>query len=417
VRFISYIAMRYLRSRRRSGFLNRAAVIALTGITLGVAVLDLTLAIMNGFQEELQHTFVDNMPMVTVLTSEPEGFTDLGGDMDRIGAVPGVVGVAPFVRQETVISAAAAAGPARHRAAVVWGIDPDLQETVTPLRDMLFPRDSALASLRGERSAAGLVLGVELAASLYCGLGDTVVVTTPTGDLSDLGHLDAESRSYVVAGLLDTGLYDFDSRFIYMSLPDARDFFGYAPDGALGIGVKVADMMQAPAVADEIESALGRWSYHCNDWIELNANLFQWVKLEKVVMFLLLGLIFVVASFNIVGILTMMVGERSREIGILISMGARRRQIQGIFMLDGLLVGAGGVALGTLLGWLGTLYLQRVGIGLPGDVYFVDRVPVLVQTLDFVMVAGAALGVTLLATLLPSRDAARLKPMEIIRYT
>ncbi len=417
MRFISYIAMRYLRSRRRSGFLNRAAVIALTGITLGVAVLNLTLAIMNGFQEELQHTFVDNMPMVTVLTSEPEGFTDLGGDMDRIGAVPGVVGVAPFVRQETVISAAAATGPVRHRAAVVWGIDPDLQETVTPLRDMLFPRDSALASLRGERSAAGLVLGVELAASLYCGLGDTVVITTPTGDLSDLGHLDAESRSYVVAGLLDTGLYDFDSRFIYMSLSDARDFFGYAPDGALGIGVKVADMMQAPAVADEIESALGRWSYHCNDWIELNANLFQWVKLEKVVMFLLLGLIFVVASFNIVGILTMMVGERSREIGILISMGARRRQIQGVFMLDGLLVGAGGVALGTLLGWLGTLYLQKVGIGLPGDVYFVDRVPVLVQTLDFVMVAGAALVVTLLATLLPSREAARLKPMEIIRYT
>ena len=352
--------------------------------------------------------------IVTLEADTNDATTDT---FSRIGAVEGVTGVAPFVRQEVIVSSPGVSGIPRHQAGVVWGVDPDLQETVTPLRDMLFPRDSALASLRGERSAAGLVLGVELAASLYCGLGDTVVITTPTGDLSDLGHLDAESRSYVVAGLLDTGLYDFDSRFIYMSLSDARDFFGYAPDGALGIGVKVADMMQAPAVADEIESALGRWSYHCNDWIELNANLFQWVKLEKVVMFLLLGLIFVVASFNIVGILTMMVGERSREIGILISMGARRRQIQGVFMLDGLLVGAGGVALGTLLGWLGTLYLQKVGIGLPGDVYFVDRVPVLVQTLDFVMVAGAALGVTLLATLLPSREAARLKPMEIIRYT
>lgn len=417
MRFISYIAMRYLRSRRRSRFLNRAAVIALVGITLGVAVLDLTLAIMNGFQQELKHTFVDNMPMVTVLTSEPEGFADLGGTMDRIGAVEGVTGVAPFVRQETVVSAASAAGPARHRAAVVWGIDPDLQESVTPLREMLFPREPALAALRAGSDSPGLVLGVELAASLYCGLGDSVVVTTPTGDLSDLGNLGAESRGFVVSGLLDTGLYDFDSRFVYMSLPDARDFFGYPPDGALGIGVKVRDMMRAPETAAAIESALGRWSYHCNDWIELNANLFQWVKLEKVVMFLLLGLIFVVASFNIVGILTMMVGERSREIGILLSMGARRRQVQGVFVLDGLAVGAAGVALGTLLGWLGTVYLQNVGIGLPGDVYFVDRVPVLVETLDFVVVAGAALLVTLLATLLPSREAARLKPMEIIRYT
>ncbi len=416
MRFISHIALRYLKSRRRSRFLNRAAVIAVIGITLGVAVLDLTLAISNGFQAELRRTFVENMPMVTVLTSRPEGFTDLGGTIDRIGAVEGVTGVAPFVRQEVIVSSPGVSGIPRHQAGVVWGVDPDLQETVTPLAEMLFPRASSLRALRGE-GAPGIVLGVEMAAGLYAALGDTLVMTAPSGDLSDLSGVKADSRRYVLRGLLDSGLYEFDSRFVYMPLDEARDFFGYAENGALGIGVKVADMLRAPEVAERIESALGRFHFHCNDWIELNANLFQWVRLEKVVMFLLLGLIFVVAAFNIVGILTMMVGERSREIGIMLSMGARQRQIQGIFMLDGLLVGGAGVLLGTVLGWLGTVYLERVGIGLPGDVYFVDHVPVLPETADFLIVAAAALAVTLLATLLPSREAARMKPMEIIRYT
>ncbi len=417
MRFSAYIASRYLRSRRRSRFLNRVSVTAIIGIALGVLVLDLTLAIMNGFHAELRRTFVDNMPMVTVLTSDPEGFTDLGGTIDAIGAVDGVTGVAPFIRQEVIVTAHSVSGPARHRAAIVWGVDPDLQEGVTPVADHLLPRERSLSYLRGDVDGRpGLVLGGELAASLYAGLGDTVVVTAPGGEL-DLNDLRAESRRYVVAGFLSTGMYDFDSRFAYLSLGESRDFFGYPPDGALAIGVKVADMMRAPEVAEAIEQALGPYRFHCNDWVELNENLFRWVRIEKVVMFLLLGLIVLVAAFNIVGILTMMVSERSREIGILLSMGARKRQIQGIFMLDGLYVGAWGAVIGSIFGWLGTLYLDRVGIGLPGDVYFVDRVPVLPQTGDFLFVAVSALVVTLLATLLPSREAARLRPMEIIRYT
>lgn len=416
MRFAAYIAGRYLRNRGRSRLVNRVTVTAVAGITLGVMVLDLTLAIMNGLHEELRRTFIENMPMVTVVTSKPSGFSDLGATVDRIGEVPGVIGVAPFVRQEVVVTSRGRAVPTQHRAGVVWGVDPDLQESVTPLSHLVHPRERALQGLRGGRDFPGVVLGAELAASLYAGLGDTVTLTAPSGEL-DLQDMEAESRRFVVDGFLDTGLYDFDARFVYMPLAEARDFFGYPPQGATGIGVAVADMMRAPEVADAIETALGPYAFHCNDWIDLNRNLFQWVSVEKVLMFLLLGLVILVAAFNIVGILTMMVGERRREIGIMLSMGARRRQIEGIFVLDGLFVGAVGTLLGSLLGYLGYLYLDRVGIAVPGDVYFVDHVPVVAQATDFLLVGAVAMGITLLATLLPSAEAARLRPMDIIRYT
>jgi len=416
VRFAAYIAGRYLRSRRGPRFLNRVTVTAVAGIALGVMVLNLTLAIMNGFHRELRRTFVDNMPMVTVLCVRPEGFTHLGRDLDRIGQVPGVTAAAPFVRQEVIASFRLGDMPAQHVGAVVWGVDPDLQEGVTPLARHLHPVDRSLTALRGGEGPPAVVLGSELAASLYLGLGDTLVITAPRGEL-DLDAMTAENRRFVVAGLLETGMYDFDARFIYMNLDEARDFFGYAPGGATAIGVRCSDMMRAPAVADSIERALGRFDYHCNDWIDLNKNLFQWVKIEKVVMFLLLALIVLVAAFNIIGILTMMVGQRRREIGILLAMGARPGQIRGIFLVSGLVVGAVGTVLGSLLGWLGYLFLDRVGVPLPGDVYFVDHVPVAAQPTDFLLVGLVALGITLLATLLPSSEAARTRPMEIIRYT
>ncbi len=416
MRFPLYIAGRYLRSRRHSRFLNRVTLTAVAGIALGVMVLDLTLAIMNGFHAELRRTFVDAMPMVTVTTGAPEGFGALGAVIDSIGAVPGVTGVAPFVRQEALVSVRPRLGPSRHRAAVVWGVDPALQDQVTPLQHALLPRDLALAALRGDDGAPGIVLGADLATSLVAGLGDTVLVTAPSGDL-DLGDLRAESRPCVVRGFLDTGMYEFDSRFAYLPLAAARRAFGYPEGGATAIGVRTAEMMAAPAVARAIEAKLGPRSFRATDWIALNRNLFEWIRIEKVVMFLLLALIVLVAAFNIIGILTMMVGERAREIGILLAMGARRSQVQGVFVLQGLAIGAGGTALGSLLGWLGYLYLDRVGFRLPGDVYFLDRVPVVAQAGDYLLVAAAALGITLVATLWPSREAARLRPMEIIRWT
>ena len=426
MRFSYYIASRYLRSRRHSWLVNLVSVLAVVGIVLGVMVLNLTLAIMNGFHAELRRTFVDNMPMITIRTSDPAGFTNLGAVVDTIASEPGVVGVAPFIRQEVILTTRRAYGAPRHKGAVIWGIDPALQESVTPLTKRVLPAGSALELLRPRRAGTDaepgetprILLGSELATSLVAGLRDTIVVTAPRGELDlKLDQLEAESRHYLVSGFFETGMYEFDSRFAYLGLDEARDFFGYGPQGAFGIGIKVADMMSAPVIGDHLEHRLGKNRFHAIDWISMNQNLFKWIQLEKVIMFLLLALVVVVAAFNIIGILTMMIGERSREIGILMSMGAKRRQILGIFVLDGLFLGMVGTLAGSFLAWLGALYLKKFGFELPGDVYFLDHVPVVVQGTDFLAVGGAAVLISIVFTIIPSWLAARLKPIEIIRYT
>lgn len=412
--FSGYIARRYLRSRRHSRFLSRGSFTAVTGIAIGVMVLNITLAVMNGFHAEMRRTFVENMPMISVITSEPEGFLELGSTLDRIGSVDEVTGVAPFIRQEVLVSAARNLGPPRPQAGVAWGVDPDLVDEVQPLSGYLIPEPAILASLAGGGTPRA-ILGVDLANNLYTAVGDTVILTSVNGEV-DLDDIQAVSERFVVSGFFDTGMYEFDSRFVYTGLDAGRDFFGYGPGGASLIGVKVADVMRADRVADAIADALGP-RFHATDWMELNQNLFQWIKLEKIIMALLLGMIILIAGFNIIGILTMMVGERRREIGILLAMGVERRHVMGIFLLNALWLGAIGVGVGCGLGLAGIWYLDARGVTLPGDVYFVETVPVLLQWTDFMLVAGVSLVMAVLAGLWPSWEASNLRPMEIIRYS
>jgi lipoprotein-releasing system permease protein len=411
--FAGYIARRYLRSRRHSRFLSRGSVTAIIGIAIGVMVLNITLAVMNGFHDEMRRTFVENMPMITIITSEPEGFTDLGRVMDSVGEDPEVLGVAPFIRQVGLATATRTLGPPRIKEIVAWGIDPDLVDTVQPIREYLQPV-SALEALKSPGTPR-VILGADLANSLYAAEGDTVVLTTVNGEV-DLDLIEAESRKFVVVGFFETGMFEFDSRFVYVDLVAAREFFGYPAGGASMIGVKVKDLMRADRVADRLEDDLGL-SYYATDWMALNANLFQWIKLEKIIMILLLGMIILIAGFNIIGILTMMVGERRREIGILLAMGAKRKQIMGIFLINGVWLGMVGVFFGSVIGLAGIWALHQYGIKLPGDVYFVETVPVLLQWGDFFLVAGISLLMALLAGWWPSWEASNLKPMEIIRYT
>jgi len=414
MQFAGYIAKRYLRSRRHSRFLSRGSVTAIVGIAIGVTVLNITLAVMNGFHDEMRRTFVENMPMISIITSVPEGFTDLGKVMDTVGADPDVIGVAPFIRQVGLATASRKFGPPRVKEIVAWGIEPHLVDTVQPLSGYLLPDPSVLDDLAGGE-VPHVILGADLANSLYTAMGDTVVLTTVNGEL-DLDMIKAESRKFVVVGFFETGMFEFDSRFVYVDLADARDFFSYGPGGASMVGVKVVDLMRADQVADRLEDNLG-YEYFATDWMALNANLFQWIKLEKIIMILLLGMIILIAGFNIIGILTMMVGERRREIGILLAMGAKRRQLMGIFLINGVWLGAVGVFFGSVIGLVGIWLLHRFGITLPGDVYFVETVPVLLQWGDFFLVAGISLVMALLAGLWPSWEASNLKPMEIIRYT
>jgi lipoprotein-releasing system permease protein len=412
--FSTHIARRYLRSRRHSRFLSRSSVTSIAGIAIGVFVMNVALAVMNGFSTQMHTTFVENLPMISILTSDPMGFDNLGQSMDVIGDDPDVLGVAPLIRQEVLITAGRNFGNPRHQAGVTWGIDPDLVDTVQPLSKNLEPEPAILAALYS-KDVPRIILGGDLANSLYADIGDTVVVTAPDASI-DLSQLKSESRKFVVIGYVATGMADFDARFSYIHLDVARDFFGYGPKGASLISIKVKDPMRANFVGERLEDSLGP-GFHSRDWMSLNANLFQWMKMEKIIMIILLGMIILIAGFNIVGILTMMVGERGREIGILISMGARRSQIMGIFLLNGFWLGVVGTAFGCVAGLAGIYFLDTYGIALPGDVYFVDRVPVLLQWGDFFLVAAISLVVSIMAGLWPSWEASNLKPVDLIRYS
>jgi len=412
--FAGYIARRYLRSRRHSRFLSRGSVTAIVGIAIGVTVLNITLAVMNGFHHEMRRTLVENLPMISILTSAPEGFSDLGQLMDRIGEDPEVIGVSPFIRQVGLITATRSLGPPRSKEIMAWGIEPGLVNTVQPLDKSLLPGPSVLKELQGD-GIPRVILGADLANRLYAATGDTVILTTVNGEL-DLELIEAESMQFVVVGFFETGMFEFDSRFVYVDISAAREFFGYPSGGASMIGVKVKDLMRANFVADRLEDELGS-KFYATDWMAMNANLFQWIKLEKVIMVLLLGMIILIAGFNIIGILTMMVGERRREIGILLAVGASRKRIMGVFLLTGLWLGMIGVAIGSALGLAGVWALHRFGIALPGDVYFVERVPVLLQWSDVLLVAGITVVMAVLAGWWPSWEASNLKPMDIIRDT
>ncbi|MCP4293480.1 MAG: ABC transporter permease [bacterium] len=413
MRFAYYIARRYLRSRHHSGFLNRNAVLAIMGITIGVMVLHIVLAVMNGFEAEMRRTFVENMPMVTVHSSAPEGFENLGALMDEVSEDPDVLGVSPFIRKEVIVSGGARYGDLLNKGAVVWGIDPDLVDSVQPLSKYLNPDPIILGALKS-RKVPRVILGSALANNLYSAVGDTVILTTAKGEFR-ADRMEAESRKFVVIGFFETGMYEFDSQFAYVDLQVAQEFFDYGPGGASLLGVKVVDLMKADVVSDRINDNLPQ-DYYTSNWMRLNQNLFKWIKTEKRVMFLLLGLIILIAGFNIMSILTMMVGERRREIGILMSMGTSRSQIMGIFLFNSLYLGVSGGIFGSILGMLSIAGLEKFGIPIPGDVYFLDTVPVLFMWTDFFAVVIMTLFVSLIGGLWPSFEASRFNPVEIIRY-
>lgn len=387
-------------------------MLAIIGISIGVAVLHIVLAVMNGFEAEMRRTFVENMPMVTVHSTAPEGFTELGKLMDDIAEDEDVLGVSPFIRKEAIITGGGRFGDPRNKGAVIWGIEPDLIDTVQPLSKYLIPAPEILAGLKGG-VVPRVILGSSLANNLYAAVGDTVVLTTTKGEFK-ADRIEAESRKFVVIGFFETGMYEFDSQFAYIHIEMAREFFDYGHGGASLVGVKVKDLMKADLAADRIEETLPAYHYTSN-WKRLNKELFDWIQTEKVVMFILLALIILIAGFNIVGILTMMVGERKREIAILMSMGTSRSQILGIFLINGIYQGLLGVIFGSGFGLAAIFSLEKFGFPIPGDVYFLDTVPVLIQWPDFIMVVVVTLIMSVVAGLWPSYEAARLKPMEILR--
>ncbi len=401
-----WIATRYLRTRRRSAFITLLTGISIAGVALGVTALLTVLAVMNGFENEIQTRIAGTDAHVVLLGDTQAAIQGGAGLAARAATEPGVVGAAPFTYAKAMVI-----HDGRAEGLVVKGVDLALERRVTTVARNITP---ALDSIPAVTSPPGLVLGSELAARIGAAVGDTVVLASLAADRSALGYAP-KLRRFRVAGLFSSGLYTYDSSFGFVAIPAAQSFFDLGA-GVTGVEVRLLDMFDATRAAARLLRALGDSSLHTNNWIELNRNLFTWMKLEKTVMFVILALIVLVAAFNIVSTLFMVVLEKRRDIGVLKTLGASRAVVLNVFLWEGLLIGGLGTGAGTVLGWGLIAVLKRYPfVQLPGDVYFIERLPVRPELGDFAAVILAALTLCLAAALYPAWRASLLDPVEAIR--
>ena len=400
-------------AKRKQTFVSLITLISIAGVMVGVTALIVVIAVMNGFKEDLR----DKILGVTshVVISRFDGNISKYQEVRaKVGEVSGVNAATPFIYTQVMISSRKAIS-----GAVLRGIEPKTASKVINLPKNL--RAGSLEELEAEnkpegmRSTPGIILGNELARNIGALRGDPVTVISPLGRLTPLGRVP-RSQTFRVAGIFDSGMYEYDSTIAYVSLWAAQRFLGIG-DRVTGIEVRVDDIYEADRVAKAIGKALDGYPYWSRDWMRMNKNLFSALKLEKIVMFIILTLIILVAAFNIVGTLIMVVIEKTRDIAILKSMGATRRSIMKIFMIEGAVIGLVGTLLGLLGGYtICTLLATYKFIELPSDVYYISTLPVRMNPLDVALIAVAAIVITLAASVYPAWQASRFDPAEAIRY-
>jgi lipoprotein-releasing system permease protein len=408
MRFEFFVALRYLRAKRRQAAISVVSVISVLGVMAGVCALVVALAINNGFRRELEQRLLGATADVTLLHASNDGIARYEELTERLSRLPRVVASAPALYEQVLVSS-----HSRAQGVVLKGVDPGRETRVGDLLTRL--KEGSLAGLSQEfPNADPIIVGKDLAKALGVFVGDTVLVTSPQGYLTPL-EVVPKFRHFRVVGVFDSGFYDFDATWAFTNLNAAQRLFDLAKVVSV-IQFKVDDIYQAATVAETIRQAAGR-GFETTTWMEQNRSLFSALRLERLVTILTIGLIELVAVLNIFITLAMMVMEKNRDIAVLMSMGARKRQVWAIFTLHGLLIGAVGTALGLALGygasWVGDRYRL---IPLDAQVYALASVPFHAQPLDGVWIALAALAISFLATLYPSLAAARLNPVEILRY-
>jgi len=407
------VAIRYLIARRRQAFVSLISLVSTLGVAVGVTALVVALALMTGLQGELRDRMLGSMPHVYVSRIAESGIPDPAAERARFRKLPHVVGAAPVVIGPALVRAGE-----RTAFVTLKGVDLAIEGTVTELPSrMISGRFERLAAPADPEGAGprldGIALGKDLAASLAVRPGDVVTVLTPEGTLTPMGVMP-RARSLRVAGIFQLGLYEFDSAYAVVSLPVGLRLMGKSyPDF---MQLKVDDLYQAHAVAESIVAQHGP-TYQVQDFAQMNQSLFSALQLEKMAVSITIGLIVVVAALNIVASLVLMVMEKSRDIAILKTMGATARSISIVFMLQGTLIGVAGTAAGLVLGLSLSFVLDRYKlVHIPGDVYQIAYIPFRIEPLAVLVVASAALIICFLATIYPSRQAARLDPAEALRH-
>jgi len=396
-----FIALRYLKSKKRHRGLSLNTAISTGGVALGVMALLVVLSVMSGFHEDLQKKILGVNAHV-VLLDYTGVMEDWGTVMDKAKGAPHVLSASPFVLGQVMVSSGENA-----QGVVFKGIDPELEAKTTLLKEHI----KAGSFEPGEN---GILIGKELAGRLSVRVGESIRVISPLGETGPFGMLP-KMKDFKVSGIFEIGMFEYDSNLAVVGLKAAQDFLGLE-NAVSGIELKLDDIYKAAAVSRALREKLGS-PYYGRDWMEMNRNLFAALKLEKLAMFVILTLIVLVAAFNIVSNLIMNVIEKEREIAILRAMGASRRGIMSIFMLQGFLIGLAGTLIGLAGGYaLGYIINTYEIIKLPADVYYLSHLPVKMKPLDFIAVSVSAVLISFLATLYPAWQAARLNPVEPLRY-
>ena len=405
--FEIFVSLRYLKTKKRHGTVSLNTFISIAGVVIGVATSIITLSVMTGFQGYFRDKILSAISHVVVMEYSGNGVTDIKPLEEKINRVAHVTATTPFI-----ISQAMLTSRDRVQGVVVRGIDPRKEGTVTSLEKNMTA--GSLLGLEHTDTTPGIVIGEDLARKFGMSIGDTLTMVNPVGEETALGMVPKLKKFHLV-GTFDAGMYDYNTGFVYVSLAEAQKFFDMT-GRVSGIQVRVDDIYNAEEIGRSIQTALG-YPYYTRNWVEMNKNFFSALKLEKIGMSLILVVIIIVASFNIIGTLTMIVMEKSREIAILKSMGASARSIMQIFMFAGLAIGIVGTAIGSAIGYGAVAVITRTGvITLPKDVYQVSHLPLSITALDVLFISLTALGISFLATLYPSWQAAKQDPVEVLRY-
>ncbi len=417
--FELFVARRYLTAKGKDTFLSVITLISIGGVVLGVMALVVVISVMNGFEIDLREKILGTTAHITVLHVGREGVTDYPALAAEIDRVEGVEAVAPFVFVEGILSS-------KHDSigAVIRGVDMASHREISTIEgkivegtmDFDVAKNSTLeAELGGYVPPEdGIVLGIELARNLGVDLNDTVTLISPQVIWNPLAPVPPKMKNFRVVGIFDVGMYEFDSSLAYIDLETAQEFLAI-PHKVNGLEVRVADVFDAPAVSARINDAVGL-PYFARDWTVTHEQLWTMLALEKHTMFVILTLIILVAAFNILSTLIMIVIEKTGEIGILKAMGATNGAIVRIFLLNGLIIGTVGMALGLVAGLGLCRILQKYQfVELPAEIYALRTLPVVVQPLDIALICVMALAISVAATIYPAWRAARLEPVEAIQ--
>ena len=412
-----FIGLRYLKAKRKQTFISIITVISIAGVMVGVMALIVVLAVMTGFENTLKEKILGTQAHLNLLKATQEGMDQYQEVAKRVEETKGVVSAAPFIISQVMLSS-----ESNVFGVVLKGIDPDRVGRVTELAHNL--KAGRLEELKGgkEGDPPGIILGVELAKHLSVSLNDAIQVISPLGTVTPMGMMP-KMRRFRVKGIFYSGMYEFDNTMAYVSLESAQKFFSMG-DRVTGIEIKTNDIYKVKEVGQEIRRKMG-FPFWTKDWMEMNRNLFSALRLEKIAMFIILVLIVLVAAFNIISTLIMVVMEKNKDIAILKSMGASSRSILKIFTIEGGVIGVVGTILGTILGLAAAFNLEKItdfveslfGFKiLSSDVYYIDKLPSQVNPLDVILIVLTAVLISLLATLYPSWRASKLDPAEALRY-